>query len=143
MIVISSCLLGKKCRYNGTHSLNQALLDNLVGEYIDVYPEVLGGLETPRPPCEIVGGEGRDVLKHIAKIVDCNGVDVTDRMLLGAERALEICKANKVTKAYLKQGSPSCGFGQIYDGSFSSVVREGNGVFAELLVRSGVRVFGV
>jgi len=142
MIVISSCLVGKKCRYNGSHSLNQALLDSLGGEYIDLCPEILGGLKTPRKPCEIIGGEGKDVLRGVARIVDCNGVDVTDKMLLGAERALDICKAKNVTKAYLKQNSPSCGFGRIYDGSFSSVVREGNGVFAELLRWSGVEVVG-
>ena len=143
MIVVSSCLVGKKCRYNGGHSLNQALLDSLGEEYIDLCPEILGGLETPRNPCEIIGGEGKDVLKGTARIVDCNGADVTDKMVLGAERALEICKVHKVTKAYLKQGSPSCGFGWIYDGSFSSVARKGNGVFAELLVRSGVEVVEV
>jgi len=123
--------------------LNQALLDTLGKEYIDLCPELFGGLMTPRPPCEIVGGDGADVLMKTARIVDCNGDDVTEKILLGADKALEVCKARKVTKAYLKQGSPSCGFGWIYDGSFSSVQRSGNGVFAELLARNGIEVLGV
>jgi len=122
--------------------LNQALWDSLDDGYIDLCPEILGGLETPRPPCEIVDGEGKDVLLGTARIIDCNGVDVTYKLLLGAERALKICASHKVTKAYLKQGSPSCGFGWIYDGSFSSVMRKGNGIFAEMLVRFGARVVG-
>ena len=143
MIVISSCLIGKKCRYDATDSINQSLLDGLNEKYIDLCPELLGGFPVPRRSCEIVGGEGKDVLMKTAKVIDCEGIDITDKMLCGANQALNICKAEKVTKAYLKQNSPSCGCGKIYDGSFPSKIKTGNGVFAELLISNGIEVIGV
>jgi uncharacterized protein YbbK (DUF523 family) len=145
-IVISSCLAGKKCRYNGGDSLNQPLLDSINEQYIDLCPELLGGFAVPRLPCEIVdcdGSGGRDVIAGKAKIIDIEGNDVTAKLLAGAQRALAICLRNKITKAYLKQNSPSCGFGKIYDGSFSSVLKKGNGIFTGLLLSNGIDVVGV
>jgi uncharacterized protein YbbK (DUF523 family) len=147
-IVISSCLAGKKCRYNGSGSLNQPLLDSINEQYIDLCPELLGGFAVPRLPCEIIncdgdGGGGKDVLAGKAKIIDIDGNDVTAKLLAGAQRALDICLRSKITKAYLKQNSPSCGCGKIYDGSFSSVLKNGNGIFTELLLSNGIDVVGV
>jgi len=143
MIAISSCLIGKKCRYNGADSFCQALVDELNEndcEYIDICPELLAGLPTPRTPCEIVGGEGKDVVAGTAKIVDVNGNDITSAMLNGAKKAFDVCIKKKVEKAYLKQNSPTCGCGKIYDGSFTSALKDGNGIFAELLLVNGIDV---
>jgi uncharacterized protein YbbK (DUF523 family) len=143
MIVISSCLIGKKCRYNATDSLNQQLLNSINEEYIDICPELLGGLSAPRLPCEIVHGEGKDVLAGTAKIVDCAGNDIAYKMLHGVNKALDICKAAKVTKAYLKRNSTTCGCGEIYDENFSSTMKNGNGIFAELLLSNGIEIIGI
>jgi len=118
-------------------------MDSVGEAYIDICPEILGGLPTPRPPCEIVGGEGKDVLAGRASIIDCYGNDVTLAMLSGADQALNICKSKQVKKTYLKQSSPTCGCGKIYDGSFSSVLKDGNGVFAELLLSHGIEVIAI
>ena len=142
MIAVSSCLIGKKCRYNATDSLSQQLLEELVN-YIDICPEVLGGLSTPRLPCEIVYGTANDVLNGNAKIRDSSGNDITSKMINGTMQALNICKDNDVTKAYLKQNSPTCGCGRIYDGSFSGKLKKGNGIFAELLLSNGIDVVAV
>ena len=142
MTVVSSCLTGKKCRYNATDSFNIQLYEEL-GNYIDICPELLGGFGTPWPPCEIVSGTARDVLAGTGKIADKNGKDITSDMLKGAMLALEFCKNNNVRRAYLKQNSPTCGFGKIYDGSFSGKLIEGNGIFAELLIAAGIDVIAV
>lgn len=135
MLLVSACLLGEPCRYDGKSSKDEATIEYLKDkEYIEVCPEVLGGLDTPRDPAEkkIIDGEVR--------IVNCTGVDVTKEFLKGAEEALKIAKENKCTKAILKAKSPSCGCGKIYDGSFSGKLIEGNGVTAELLMNNGILV---
>jgi len=142
MIVISSCLIGKKCRYNGSDSLDVRLIEEL-DDYIDVCPELLGGFGTPRPPCEIVEGGAKDVLEGRGKVADINGRNITQDMVKGAMLALELCKRNGVKKAYLKKNSPTCGCGEIYDGSFSGTLKDGNGIFAELLMMSGIEVRAV
>jgi len=142
MIVISSCLLGKKCRYNGLDSLNVRLVEEL-DDYIDVCPELLGGFGTPRPPCEITEGDANDVLEGRGKVADINGRDITQDMVKGAMLALELCKRNGVKKAYLKKNSPTCGCGKIYDGSFSGTLKDGNGIFVELLMMNGIEVRAV
>jgi uncharacterized protein YbbK (DUF523 family) len=103
----------------------------------------LGGFSVPRLPCEIAGGDAKDVLERNAKIIDRKGNDITNKMLTGAYRALDICLCRKVEKAYLKQNSPSCGCGHIYDGSFSSTLKKGNGIFAELLLSNGIDAVGI
>ena len=144
MIAISSCLVGKPCRYNATGSLNQALVDSIGNDdYIDICPELLAGLSVPRLPCEIVGGEGKCALAGNAKIVNSAGDDITEKMLRGAQFALDVCKRKNVTKAYLKQNSPTCGCGQIYDGTFTNTLIEGDGVFAALLKEHGIDVIAV
>lgn len=143
MVLVSSCIAGVKCRYNASSSYNQKLLESIDDKLIHVCPEVLAGFETPRNPCEIYGGSGEDVLAGNAKIIDKNGADVTGLMLIGTKKALEICIENGVIKAYLQAKSPTCGCGRIYDGSFSSTIKRGNGIFTELLVRNGIEVIEV
>ena len=127
----SACLCGFPCRYDGKSKPNEkikALFDE--GRALPVCPEKLGGLATPRTPCEIQNG----------RIVSSDGEDRTEAYLLGSQKVLELCKKYKIKKAILKQNSPSCGFGKIYDGSFSGVLTEGNGVFAQLLDRHRIEV---
>ena len=143
MIAFSSCITGVKCRYNGSSSYNEKLLKSINENYIHICPETLAGLKTPRKPCEISGGSGEDVLDGNAKIIDKDGFDITEQMLTGAKKALEICLENKVTKAYLQTKSPSCGKNKIYDGTFSSTLRKGNGIFTALLIKNGVEVIEV
>ena len=146
MIVVSSCLLGKKCRYDGNDSLNAELVHELKQSGVDYFglcPEVLGGLSVPRTACEIVGGAGREVLEGSARILNLDGQDVTVAFVRGAADALRICKEREVTQACLKSRSPSCGYGEIHDGSFSGKLRTGNGVFAEFLKQNGVKVISV
>ena len=142
MIAISSCLTGKKCRYNATDCLNKSLLEELT-DYIDLCPEILGGLSTPRPPCEIISGTANDVLTGTGKITDKEGNDFTSAMVNGAMLALKICQNNSVTRVYLKQKSPTCGCGLIYDGSFSGNLKSGNGIFTELLISNDIEVIAV
>ena len=139
MIVISSCLAGKKCRYDGTDCLNADLLKEL-NMYIEICPELLAGFAIPRTPCEIVGGEGADVINGTAKIIDINGIDITKEMLSGAKQAVALSQKKGVTKAYLKKRSPTCGCGTIYDGSFTSTLKSGNGIFTELLRINNIQV---
>ena len=132
-ILISACLLGENCRYDGKSKPCDAVLA-LKDKYnlIPICPEVLGGLPTPRVPSEIVGD----------RVLMRDGRDVTENYRLGAERALEIAKENGCTVAILKSRSPSCGKGAIYDGSFTGTLTDRDGVTAELLIANGIRVLG-
>lgn len=107
---------------------------------IPVCPEVFGGLTTPRTPNEIVGGDGDDVIDGEAKVITKDGEDVTEEFIKGARRALEIARIFNIKKAILKQRSPSCGNGKIYDGTFSGNLIEGDGVTAALFKRNGIEV---
>ena len=131
-ILVSACLLGTPCRYNGKGVLDPAV-QVLMREHqlVPVCPERLGGLEAPREPSEISGGRvfGRD------------GRDVTAEFELGARRALEAARRFGCRCAILKERSPSCGSSAVYDGSFSGRVVPGAGVAAALLMENGVRVF--
>lgn len=143
MIAVSLCLTGAKCRYDGKSKHAPGLLETIGEEYIAVCPEVCAGLAIPRPPSEISGGGGAEVLSGEARVVDRNGRDITEAFLKGARAALKICLEHGVTKAYLRARSPSCGCGLVYDGSFTGTLTDGNGVFAELLLQSGVEVITV
>jgi uncharacterized protein YbbK (DUF523 family) len=110
------------------------------GRAVLVCPEVDGGLGTPRPPAEIVGGDGADVLRGRARVITDEGVDVTDAYVKGAERALAAARKAGATSAILKARSPSCGVGRIYDGSFSRTLEAGDGVTAALLQANGIDV---
>jgi len=132
-ILISGCLLGVCCRYDGAskpHPLAQELARQ--HELVPVCPEQLGGLATPRPPAE---RQGECV---IAK----TGLDVTEQYRSGAEEALKLYRLLKCDAAVLKERSPSCGSGEIYDGTFSGTLVAGDGVTAELLQSKGIPVYG-
>lgn len=131
-ILVSSCLLGCNCKYNGQNNYNEEVIQFLKNyEVICVCPEQLGGLSTPRLPSEIKN----------CRVIHKNGQDVTDNFKLGAKNTLHIAKNNHCTVAILKKRSPSCGFGEIYDGTFTSNVIEGNGITAELLFKNGIEIF--
>ena len=133
MILVSACLAGFPCRYDGeTKSNDEVCALVRQGLALPVCPEVLGGLPTPRLPAERTP-DGACVLQS-------NGTDVTDAFLRGADETLSLCRKYGVTRALLKSRSPSCGLGSIYDGTFSGKLRPGNGLTAELLESNGIRV---
>ena len=134
-ILVSACLLGAPCRYDGTGKLEPALerLHAQGHTLVPVCPEVLGRLPTPRPPAE---------RQPDGRVVTREGVDVTAEYRSGAERALELAQTHGCTLAVLKERSPSCGRGQIYDGSFSRTLVSGSGVTAQLLEEQGIAVYG-
>ena len=141
MIVISSCLAGVPCRYDGKSvPVEECTAMVQRGEAMVACPEVMGGLESPRDPCEIVGGDGYDVLAGRARIVDKTGRDRTASFVLGAQKFLEFLQIKGVNMVYLKAKSPSCGLGKIYDGTFSGALKEGDGVTAALLKINGIRI---
>lgn len=107
---------------------------------IPVCPEQLGGCPAPRVPSEIADGDGADVLDGKSRVMNKNGEDVTEYFIKGAQEVLKIAKTMGIKKAILKARSPSCGFGSIYDGTFSGKTKRGNGVTSEILVRNGVSV---
>ena len=130
-ILVSACLLGKNCKYNGGNNLNQNVLDFIEGhEVIGVCPEQLGGLATPRLPAEIVDGV----------VTNKEGISVDAEFRKGAQEALAVALEKKVDLAILQSRSPSCGVKEIYDGSFSGKKIKGQGVFAKLLTMHGIKV---
>ena len=140
-VVISACLLGVRCRYDGGDSRNEtAIKQGDQYEFIPVCPEESGGLPTPRPPAEIIGGDGSDVLDGTAKVMTADGMDVTEAYLKGAYHALRVAQSNAATHVVLKARSPSCGCGDIYDGTFSGTLTSGDGVTTALLKRHGITV---
>lgn len=140
-VVISACLLGVRCRYDGGDSRSEtAIKQKETSELIPVCPEEAGGLSTPRPPAEIVGGDGSDVLDGKAKVMTADGTDVTEAYLKGAHHALQVAQSHGATQMILKARSPSCGCGDIYDGTFSRTLTSGDGVTTALLKRHGITV---
>jgi uncharacterized protein YbbK (DUF523 family) len=142
-ILVSACLMGKACRYNGTHCLMEKIAELLYSEddVIMICPEEMGGLFTPRAAGEIVDGTGDDVLNGKARVLAADGTDLTDYYVRGAYASLEAVTGKGIAFAILKSESPSCGCGQIPDGTFSGALRRGDGVTAALLKREGVTVW--
>jgi len=142
MKLISACLLGIKCTWDGTGKYkNEKAIGLLRDEIlIPVCPEQLGGLKTPRPPQEIQGGIGEDVLDKRCKVKNKKGKDVTREFVTGAEETLRIAKLFKVSQFIGKSRSPSCSCKQVYDGAFSRKMIVGNGVTAALLRRNGIEI---
>lgn len=133
-IMVSACLMGENCKYNGGNNLNEKVLNYVKGhQVITVCPEVMGGLPTPRIPAEIVN--------NVVTTKDGRNVDKEFRT--GAEMALQIAKENQIDLVVLQSRSPSCSPKQIYDGSFSGKKIEGQGIFAKLLIENGFRVIDV
>jgi uncharacterized protein YbbK (DUF523 family) len=129
--ICSACLIGVNCRYNGKEKPNDKILKLLKKEnLIPVCPEQLGGLPTPREPAERRGN----------KVLTKSGKEVTSNFKKGAKEVLKIAKIFNVKEAILKQRSPSCGSGIIYDGTFSNKLTRGEGVTTTLLRKNGVRV---
>lgn len=140
MILVSSCLLGECTKYSGGHNLHPFFETKKEG-IISVCPEVMGGLLTPRPPAEIVGGSGADVISGRCSVCSKVGTDVTAEFLCGAKKALALANEHHVEYAVLKESSPSCGSHTIYDGTFSGVKRAGEGVTTSLLRAHGITVY--
>ncbi|RIJ69432.1 DUF523 domain-containing protein [Nakamurella silvestris] len=146
-ILISACLLGHRVRYDGRASQvpegSREIMSRwrTEGRLVVVCPEVAAGFGTPRSPAEIVGGPGRTVLAGSAAVVEAGGADVTEQFRRGAEIALRLVESQGVRVALLKEKSPSCGSGRIYDGSFGGVTLTGAGVTTALLREHGVTVF--
>ena len=131
MILVSGCLLGINCKYNGGNNDNAAVHKFLEGkEYVVFCPERASGLPAPRLPSEIRGD----------RVYSKAGDDVTAEFTAGAEKALAFCKAHGVTQAILKARSPSCGVHAVYDGTFSGTVVPGMGVTAKLLAENGIKL---
>lgn len=134
-LLISACLIGADCKYSGSNNaLDGGTLRALRERYelVPVCPEFAGGLPTPRDPSERLNG----------RVVSCNGCDVTREYERGADVALELARRFDCHKALMKERSPSCGSGEIYDGSFSGTVISGYGTAAEKLCAAGVEVIG-
>ena len=130
--VISACLTGITCRYDGLSNSNDTILRLArSGRAVLVCPELLGGLSVPRAPCEILHD----------RVYDTYGCDKTKNFERGALRALNIALSHGCTKAILKARSPSCGYGCIYDGTFHHVLIPGCGFYASLLEKAGMMIF--
>ena len=135
MYIISACLLGCNCKYNGGNNANEAVVRfTKERKYIMICPETAGGLTSPRPPAEIQNG----------RVIDKEGKDVTVAFVRGSEVSLERVSTESqqvgepIEGAVLKANSPSCGCGQIYDGSFSGTLTDGDGIFAAMLRERGI-----
>lgn len=133
-ILVSACLLGINCKYDGGNNRNDKVL-SLLDEHtlIPVCPECLGRLTVPRCPSEIANG----------RVMNSAGEDVDAQFRKGAAEALRIARENEIDLAILQSRSPSCGIGRIYDGSFSRTLTDGNGIFASLLLENGFKVVDI
>ena len=130
-VLVSACLLGENCKYDGGNNRNEKVLEFLKDhEVIPVCPEQIGGLPTPRPCSEIVNGI----------VTNNKGESVDFEFRLGADIALKIAKTEQIDLAILQSRSPSCGVKQIYDGTFSGTKINGHGIFAEKLIKAGFKV---
>ena len=132
-LLVSACLMGLRTRYDGQHSLSQGVLA-LSGRHVlvPVCPEQLGGLPTPRPPCEIIRG----------RVMNLVGRDCTEAFVKGAEQAMAVFRLCGCQAAVLKQNSHSCGKSFIHDGGFAGRLIPGRGILAARLIERGVPVYG-
>lgn len=131
-ILVSSCMLGNNCKYNGGNNYN-ILVEELKKKYeiISICPEVMGGLSIPRVPSECLNGS----------VINKDGVDVTRYFMSGSKKVLNIVRNENIKIAVLKDGSPSCGSTYIYDGTFSGNRISGMGMTAKLLKLFGVKIY--
>ena len=142
IVIISSCLIGMKTTYLGKSNCHQEFLDMMKEGVvcIPVCPEILGGLSTPRLPSEIHNGSGTDVIERRSHVKHIDGTDVTLHYLRGAREVLRLAGLLEPDLIIFKERSPSCGIHQIYDGTFSHRVIEGEGVTTALLRHHGFTV---
>lgn len=131
-ILVSACLLGHACRYDGYSKPHDGVIA-LCKKHtlVPVCPEIYGGLPTPRKPSEIVG----------ERVVNSDGIDVTEEYARGAAEALRMAEMFDCDVAVMKAKSPSCGKGKVYDGSFSRTLTDGCGVTVKLLLKHGIKVY--
>ena len=135
MILVSSCLTGINCKYNGGNNYNEKVFNLLKeGKAIPVCAEQLGGLTTPRIASEVKFVNGKRM------VINKAGEDVTKQFEKGAQEILDLAKKLNITQAILKARSPSCGKGKIYNGEFDGQLTEGNGILADLLIENGIEV---
>ena len=131
-VAVSVCLVGKNTKYNGKNNYNEAVMKYLQDkEYITICPEVTGGLPTPRVPSERV----KD------KVINKIGEDVTINFVNGAQVELDKLLKENIKIIIVKEKSPSCGYKQIYDGTFTNTLTDGNGVFVELALKQGFTIY--
>lgn len=131
---VSACLLGVCCKYNGGHNVHHELCKFLKDQtYISICPEMMGGLSSPRPSCEIVGD----------KVMSVEGEDYSEAFHLGAQKALHKITKEQVVQVIVQPRSPSCGESIIYDGSFQGCLVPGDGIFVRYLKDAGVQVSNV
>jgi len=141
--LISSCLIGIYCRYDGKTTSSERLVDLVrEGKAIFICPEQIGGLATPRVPAEIEHGKtAKDVLEGRAKVVGDDGSDVTREFVNGANETLKLCKRLGIKIAILREKSPSCGSSKVFDGTFLGNKISGHGITTELLINNGITVY--
>ena len=140
MYLISACLCGVNCKYNGLNNYNEKCSELLKkGKAILMCPEQLGGLSTPRVASELEGS-AKDVLNNKGKVITKDGNDVTLQFIKGAKEVRKIIQEAPITMAILKDGSPSCGVNYVYDGSFTGNKIKGKGITAEILSEMGIKV---
>lgn len=144
-ILVSACLMGQAVRYDGrSKPLIHPAIDRWreEGRLVTICPEMSAGMAVPRPPAEIVdGADGEDVLAGTARVMEITGGDVTEGFRQAAENALALARETGCRYALLIDGSPSCGSGFIYDGSFSGGRHPAIGVTAALLKQAGIEVY--
>ena len=140
-ILVSGCLVGLHCRYDGRRVPDQSILKNVMNKlFIVVCPEQLGGLSTPRKKSLIVGGDGTDVLSGKARVITEDGQDVTEQFVRGAEETLTLARLFDIKRVIFKDKSPSCGVKKIYHGTR---LVHGCGVTTALLIQEGIEVEAV
>ena len=130
-VLVSACLLGDNCKYDGGNNRNESVIKFVAGhKVVPVCPEVLGGLPTPREPSELIGN----------RVINKDGISVDEQFRTGAKEALTIALENEVDMAILQSRSPSCGVNEVYDGTFTETLIPGRGIFAQMLDDAGIKV---
>ena len=131
-VAVSACLVGKNTKYNGKNNYNEAVMKYLLDkEYVTICPEVIGGLPTPRVPSE----------RKDNKVINKIGEDVTINFFDGAQKEIEKLLKENINIIIVKEKSPSCGYKQIYDGTFTNTLTDGNGVFIDLALQNGFIIY--
>ena len=138
MILISGCLVGINCKYNGKNNYNEKALELVKsGKAIPICPEQLGGLTTPRNPSEI------KIINNKRYVINNKNEDVTEQFVRGANEVLKLAKELDVEKVILQSRSPSCGVGKIYSGNFDRKLVDGNGILAQMLIDNDIEVVDI
>ncbi|MGL4911961.1 MAG: DUF523 domain-containing protein [Romboutsia sp.] len=141
MILVSACLVGINCKYDGENNKNDKVIEYLKDkQFIIICPEQLGGMSTPRDPSEIIRLDGEAVISGRTSVITNKRLDVTRKFKKGAQESFKIAQIYNCKEAILKEGSPSCGSSYIYDGTFTGKKVEGVGVTTALFKSKGIKV---